>query len=107
MKHQTLQGTGKIVCSLELALLDTKDQLELQQQKVKELQSFLRDKENEISFLKEVLSAKADIIRRQQNSITSLHKKLGELNKKPDPPVIVMKTYLPEIAEEEISETAV
>jgi len=98
MKHPLPQGTENIVCNLEIALIDTKDQLEIQQQKVKELQSLLRDKENEINFLKEVLSVRADLIRHQQNTITSLHKKLSGLNGKPNPPVIVMKTHLPEMA---------
>ena len=103
MKHPSSQGTENIVCNLELTLVDTKEQLEMEQQRVKELQSFLRDKENEISFLKEVLSAKADLILHQQNTITSLHKKLSELNEKTGPPVIVMNTYLPEMAEERVS----
>ena len=98
MKHEFSQGTGKIICNLELTLIETKDQLEIQQQKVKELQSVLRDKENEINFLKEVLSVRADLIRHQQNTITSLHKKLSGLNEKPNPPVIVMKTHLTEMA---------
>jgi len=107
MKHEFSQGTGKIICNLELTLIETKDQLEIQRQKVKELQSVLRDKENEINFLKEVLSARADLIRHQQNSITSLHKNLSELNEKPGPPVIVMNTYLTEITEEQHRETAI
>ena len=41
MNQQLLKGAG----TLELILIDTKEQLELKDQKVKELQSLLRDKE--------------------------------------------------------------
>ena len=105
MNQQLLQGTEKVVCTLELALIETKEQLELKDQKVKELRSLLRDKENEISFLKELLLTRADLILHQNNIIDSLQKSLDGLREKSDPPVIVMKTYLP--AAEPFSETAI
>ena len=58
MKQNSLQGTENIACALELTLIETKEQLEIKNQKVKELHSTLRDKENEIAFLKEILSAR-------------------------------------------------
>jgi len=107
MKEQSLQGTGKVVCAPEVVLIDTKEQLEFTQQKVRELQSLLRDKENEINFLKEVLFARADLVMHQNNTIASLQKKLADIKEKPGSPVIVMKAYLPEIAEGPLSETAI
>lgn len=107
MNQQSLQGKGKVVCTLEINLIDTKEQLELKEQKVRELQSILRDRETEINFLKEVLSARADLILHQNSIIDSLQKRLESLNVKSDPPVIVMKTYLPELAEEELNGTAI
>lgn len=107
MNEQLLQGTAKVVCSLELSLIETKEQLELRQQKLRELQSVLRDKENEINFLKEVLAARANLVLQQTNTIAALQKRLAEAKETADPPVIVMKTYLPEIAEKPLSETAV
>ena len=107
MKQDLLQGTEKVVSTLELSLIDTKEQLELKNQKVKELQSLLRDKENEINFLKEVLSARADLETHQNSIIDSLQKRLDGLKVKPDSPVIVMKAYVPELAEEQLTETAV
>lgn len=105
MNQQLLQGTEKVFCALELTLIDTKEQLELKDRKIKELQSILRDKETEINLLKEVLSARADFVLHQNNIIDSLQKKLNSLKEKADPPVIVMKTYLP--AEEPFSETGI
>lgn len=107
MNQQLLQGTEKVVCTLELSLIDTKEQLELKDQKVRELQSILKDKETEINFLKEVLSARANLILHQSSIIDSLQKRLDGLKVKPDPPVIVMKTYLPGLGEEQLSETAI
>ena len=52
MNQQLLKGAG----TLELILIDTKEQLELKDQKVKELQSLLRDKENEINFFERSFS---------------------------------------------------
>lgn len=105
MNKQLLQGTEKVVCTLELALIDSKEQLELRQQKVKELQSSLKDRENEIVFLKEILSSRTTLISHQVNTITALHEKIKSLMEK-EPPVIVMKTYAPE-REEQLSETAI
>ena len=107
MKQRLLQGTEKVVCTLELSLIDTKEQLELKDQKVRELQSILKDKETEVNFLKEVLSARTNLLLHQNSTIDSMQKKLDALKAKSDPPVIVMKTYLPGIAEEQLSETAI
>lgn len=107
MNKQLSQVTEKVACTIEVTLIETKEQLELKQQKVKELQSILRDKENEINFLKEVLAARAHLVRNQNNTISALQKSLADLKENTDPPVIVMKSYLPEIIEKSISETAV
>jgi hypothetical protein len=107
MNQQLLQGTEKVVCTLQLSLIETREQLELKDQKVRELQSILKDKETEINFLKEVLSARANLILHQNSIIDSLEKRLEGLKVKSDPPVIVMKTYLPGLAEEQLSETAI
>lgn len=107
MKQELLQVTESVVCTLELNLIETKERLEEKQQKVKELQSILRDRENEINFLREILSGKTDLIRHQQNTITSLHGKVSELNNKADPPVVMMKTYVPGVVGEPLSETAI
>lgn len=106
MKQHSLQGTENIVCSLELTLIETKEQLEIKSHKVKELQSILRDKENEIAFLKEVLSSRTTLIHHQQNTIMSLQEKINELREKSGSPVIVMNTYMPEM-EEQLAETAI
>ena len=103
MNQPLLKGAG----TLELILIDTKEQLELKDQKVKELQSLLRDKENEINFFREVLAARADLVIHQNNIIDSLQKRLDGLKVKPDPPVIVMKTYMPDRAEGQLTETAI
>ena len=103
MNLQLMQGTEKVVSTLELNLIDTKEQLELRDQKVKELQSLLRDKENEINFLKEVLAARAELLLQQNSIIGSLQQRLDGMKVKSDPPVIVMKTYLPELAEEQFT----
>ena len=103
MKQQSLQGTENIVSSLELVLIETKEQLEVKNQRVKELQSQLRDKENEISFLKEILSSRSTLISHQVNTITGLQEKLTGLLEK-ESPVIIMKTY---VSEEELAETAI
>lgn len=103
MNQQLLKGVGTI----ELTLIETKEQLELKEQKVKELRSLLRDKENEINFLKEVLAARADLVIHQNTIIDSLQKRLDGVKVKSDPPVIVMKTYIPELAEGQFTETAV
>lgn len=105
MNQQLLQTTEKVVCALELALIDAKELLQLKDQKVKELQSILSDKQTEINLLREVLSARADFVLHQNNIIDSLQKKLDGLKEKSDPPVIIMKTYVP--AEEPFSETAI
>ncbi len=106
MNQQLLHEKGKVVCALEINLIDTKEQLELKEQRVRELQSMLKDRETEINFLKEVLSARAALILHQNSIIDSLQKRLDGLKVKSDPPVIVMKTYLPGIAEEQLGETA-
>ena len=106
MNLQLMQGTEKVVSTLELSLVDAKEQLELKVQKVRELQSILKDKETEINFLKEVLSARANLILDQNNMIDSLQKRLESLKGKSDSPVIVMKRYLPGLAETQLSETA-
>jgi hypothetical protein len=103
MKHQLLQGTEKIVCNLELTLIETKEELEAKQQKIKELQSLLRDKENEINFLKDILSSRTTLISHQVNTIYAMQEKISKLQQA-EPPVIVMNTYVPE---KELSETAV
>ena len=74
-------------------------------QKVKELQSVLRDKENEILFLREILAARTTLIHHQQNSLTALQQKIRELMEK-EPPVVAMKSYVPQI-EEELAEAAI
>ena len=102
MKQPLLQG----VCTLEHTLIDTKEQLELNRQKLKELQSVLRDKETEINFLKEVLSTRTRLIFHQVNTITALQEELKELLEKAESPVIVMRSYLPE-RQEQLSETAI
>ena len=106
MKQNSLQGTENIACTLELTLIETKEQLEIKSQKVKELQSIIRDKENEIVFLKEVLSSRTTLIHHQQNTMMSLQEKINELKEKAEPPVIVMNTYMPEM-EEQLAETAI
>ena len=106
MKQQFLQGTGNVVCNLELNLMETKEQLEVKSQKVKELQGVLRDKENEIQFLKEILSSRTTLIHHQQNTIVSLQQKIRELMEKAESPVIIMKTYVPEM-DEQLAETAI
>lgn len=107
MHQQLLKGTGEVVSTLELTLIDTKEQLELRDQRVRELQSILKDKQTEINFLKEVLSARANLILHQNGIIDSMQKRLDDVKVKSDPPVIVMKTYLPGLAEEQLSETAI
>ena len=102
MKQQLLQG----VCDLEATLIDTKDQLELTRQKVKELQSILRDKETEINLLKEVLTTRTSLIFHQVNTITALRQELKGLMERAESPVIIMKSYLPE-REEQLTETAI
>lgn len=106
MKQNLLQGTEKVVCTLELSLIETKEQLESKHQKVKELQSVLRDKENEINFLKEIVASRTTLLYHQVNTITALKEKLKEVTDKAEPPVIVMKTYVPEM-EEQLNETAI
>lgn len=106
MKQQLLQGSEKVVCTLELILIETKEQLDVKSQKVKELQAILRDKENEINFLKEILSVRTTLTHHQQNTIVSLQQKIRELMEKAESPVIVMKTYSTE-AEEQLAETAI
>lgn len=99
------EGTEKFVCTLEHTLIDTKEQLESKQQKIKELQSALRDKENEIGFLKDILSSRTTLVFHQVNTIAALQEKLTELRQKVEPPVIIMNTYVSET--EELSETAI
>lgn len=106
MNYQLLQGTEKVACSLEFTLIETKVQLEEKSQKIKELQAVLRDRENEIQFLKEILSSRTTLTHHQQNTIVSLQQKINELMEKAEPPVIVMKTYVPEM-EEQLAETAI
>jgi|SRR6185503_2008589 len=103
MNQQLLQGTENVVCTLELTLIETKEQLEVKNQKVKELQAQLRDKENEINFLKEILSSRSTLVSHQVNTITALQEKLKDLREK-ESPVIVMKKYVPE---DQLSETAI
>lgn len=98
MKQQLKQGIENTVCNLELSLIETKEQLELKQQNVRELQSTLRDKENEITFLKEILLSRTTLISHQVNTITALNEKLKSLEK--ESPVIVMKSYVPERKEQ-------
>lgn len=99
------EGTEKFVCTLEHTLIDTKEQLELKQQRIKELQSAIRDKENEISFLKEILSSKTTLVFHQVNTIVALQEKVKELKEKTESPVIVMKPFVSEM--EGLSETAI
>jgi len=106
MKQNQLQGTENNACTLELTLIETKEQLEIKTQKVKELHSTLRDKENEITFLKEVLAARTTLVHHQQNTMMALQEKIKELKEKAGSPVIVMKTYMPEM-EEQLAETAI
>ena len=75
MKQQLLQGAGNAICTLELTLIETKEQLVIKSQKVKELHGVLRDKENEIQFLKDILSSRTTLIHHQQNTIVSLQQK--------------------------------
>ena len=104
MKQQLSQGAGNVDCTLELTLIETKEELEVKQQKVKELQSLLHDKENEIIFLKEVLSSRTTLLFHQLNTIAALQETIEELKEKADPPVIMMNKY---VAEKELSETAI
>lgn len=104
MNYQSTQGTAT-VCSLELTLIETKEQLEVQSQKVKQLQSVLRDKENEIQFLKDILSSRTTLTHHQQNTIVSLQERIHELMDKQSP-VINIRTYAPAM-EEELAETAI
>ena len=103
MKQQLLKEAGNIVCNLEVTLIETKEELEVKQQNVKELKSLLRDKENEINFLKEILSSRTTLISHQVNTISAMQEKIDKLQQT-EPPVIVMNTYVPE---KELSETAV
>src|SRR6185503_10970838 len=96
MKQQLMQGSEKVVCNFELTLIDTKEELEVQQQKVKQLQSLLRDKENEINFLKEILSSRTTLVYHQVNTISAMQERINKLQPA-EPPVIVMNTYVPEI----------
>jgi chromosome segregation ATPase len=105
MEHLTQQGTEKNICTLELTLIDTKEQLELGNQTIKELQARLRDKENEINFLKDILSSRTTLVFHQVNTIAALQATIAELRQKAESPVIVMKTYATEM--EELSETAI
>jgi len=104
MNQKLLQGTENLVCTLEL--METKEQLEVKNQKVKELQGILRDKENEIQFLKDILSSRTTLTHHQQNTIVSLQQKIRELMEKAESPVIDIRTYAPEM-EEELAETAI
>jgi len=106
MKQQLLKRTEKVTHALEFTLIETKEQLEVKSQKVKELQGVLRDRENDIQFLKEILSSRTTLIHHQQNTIVSLQQKIRELMEKAESPVIVMKTYVPEV-EEQLAETAI
>ena len=107
MKQQLLPGSENIACNLELTLINTKEELESAQQEVKQLRSLIRDKESQITFLQEILSARTTLVFHQVNTIAALQEKLKELTEKTESPVIVMKNYLPEISEEQIGEAAI